>query len=114
MFALCSNNPIMPASRPSSCRYRNRLMRDAAREDQLIGVRCNVCRRSVNYWANDLVKVVGPNHEVHVPPFPCSKCRTSEYLNVTCEVPSASKLQSLTVRRPVKKITKWIWRNERA
>ena len=52
--------------------------------------------------------------EVH-PPFPCSKCRTAEYLDVRWNVPAASDLErGLTVRRPVKKITKWIWRDERA
>ncbi|TDT74750.1 hypothetical protein BDE40_1466 [Litoreibacter halocynthiae] len=89
-------------------------MRDAANLNQLLTVRCNLCRRSVNYWAHDLLKVVGPDHQLHVPPFPCSKCRTSEYLNVTYVIPLVSELENLTVRRPVKRIAKWIWRNEKA
>lgn len=81
----------------------------------LIEVSCNACRRRVNYWAADLVDVLGPDHEVHRPPFPCSKCRTIEYLNVRWHVPSSSELEAgLTVRRPVKQVVKWIWRNERA
>jgi hypothetical protein len=104
----------MPASNPSANRYKNRLMRDAAASGQMVMVRCGLCHRAVNFWAEDLVKVVGPSHEVHVPPFPCSHCRTSEYLNVSCTVPSASALATLTVRRPIKQITKWIWRTEKA
>jgi len=80
----------------------------------MLTMRCGLCRRSVNYWASDLVKVVGPHHEVHVPPFPCSKCRTREYIRIEWRVPPASALNDLTVRRPVKQITKWIWADERA
>ena len=89
-------------------------MRDAAESGQMLMVRCNLCHRTVNYWAYDLVKVVGPHHEVHVPPFQCSRCRTREYLDVKCTIPSASELATLTVRRPVKQIAKWIWRTEKA
>lgn len=89
-------------------------MREAAASGQMLMVRCNLCHRSVNYWAHDLLTVLGPYHEVHVPPFPCSHCRTSEYLNVKCTLPPTSELGTLTVRRPIKQITKWVWRNEKA
>ena len=86
-------------------------MRDAAQDGMLITVYCPMCRRRVNYWAQDLVKVVGPLHQAHIPPFPCSKCRTRE-LQVSWRVLPASEIGGLTVRRPVRQITKWIWRDE--
>ena len=105
----------MPAAHPSANPFKNCRMCDAARDGMLITVKCGLCRRSVNFWATDLLTVLGPDHQVHHAPFPCSKCRTSDYLDVRWNVPAASDLErGLTVRRPVKKITKWIWRDERA
>lgn len=89
-------------------------MRDAAKQGQMLLVRCKLCHGSANYWAADLVRVVGPLHEVHVPPFPCSRCGTSEYVMVKWTIPPSSELSKLTVRRPVKQVSKWIWRNEKA
>ncbi len=105
--------PVMPAARPSSNRFRNQRLRHAASNGMLITVRCPFCRRVVNFWAADLVKVLGPDHELHVPPFPCSRCRTRE-LDVRWRIPSAADLQGLTIRRPVRKVERWQWRNEKA
>lgn len=79
----------------------------------MITLRCNHCRRSVNYWAADLVQVVG-DHQVHIPPWPCGRCGTRDFLHVSWEVPTTTTLNGLTVRRPVSKIEKWIWRDEKA
>ncbi|AVO36579.1 hypothetical protein [Pukyongiella litopenaei] len=78
----------------------------------LITVKCPGCRRRVNYWAADLVQVLGPEHQLHEPPFPCSRCRTRE-VDVSWSIPSPRDLQGLTVRRPVRQVVKWIWRDER-
>jgi hypothetical protein len=90
-------------------------MADAARAGMLITLRCDLCRRTVHYWAADLVQVVGPMHRSRVPPWPCGKCKTSEFITLRCEVPSASKIAAgeIVVRRPVKQVLKWIWRDER-
>jgi len=90
------------------------MLRDAAASGQMLMTRCGLCGRSANYWATDLVKVLGPLHEVHVPPFKCSRCGTRDYVDVKVTVPAASQLNTLTVRRPIRQITKWIWRNEGA
>lgn len=103
----------MPVAHPSSNPFRNRLMRDAAADGMLIIMRCNRCRRATHFWAADLVAVVGDLHQAHVPPWPCSRCRTTEYINVTWTIPSAEMLRGLTVRRPVRKVERWIWRNEK-
>lgn len=89
-------------------------MRDAALAGQLLTIRCGQCRRSANYWASDMVKVVGYGHQVHVPPFPCSRCRFREYMRVEWRVPNVVDLDSLIVRRPVKQVSKWLWTNEKA
>ena len=81
----------------------------------LIVVQCSRCHRTVNFWAADLVDVVGKDHVVLTAPFPCGRCRTTEDMHVSWRVPSALEIDAgLTVRRPVRKITKWIWRDERA
>ena len=116
-LARCSRYVLMrpmPASRPSANPFRNRLMKHAADSRQLLRITCKRCNQSVNYWAHDLVQVVGADHQVHVPPFPCSRCKTCEYLNVTWTVPNARELQALTVRRPVKQVVRWVWRDEKA
>ena len=79
----------------------------------LITVRCPYCRRTINYWAADLLRVLGPDYELHAAPFPCSRCRTSE-LDVRWRVPASGDLDKLIVRRPVRQVVKWIWRDEKA
>lgn len=105
----------MPAV-PSSNKFANRSISDCARDHMLITMRCNSCRRQVVFWAEDLDRVLeGKFHEAHKPIWPCSKCRTIEYMQMGWSVPAASEIAAgLTVRRPVRKITKWIWRDERA
>lgn len=104
----------MPAKPPSANRYRNRLMRDAAADGMLVTLRCGKCGQQVNYWAADLVQVVAWDHELHVPPFARSRCRTTEYVSVRATIPSAEAMQGLTVRRPVRQVVRWIWRDEKA
>ena len=54
-------------------------------------------------------------HEAHVPPWGCAKCRTREYMVMRWRVPSTEEMVAgLTVRRPIKKIEKWLWRDEKA
>ena len=104
----------MPASGPSGNPFRNRRMCDAARDGMLVTLHCGLCRRTMHFWAADLVRVVGKHHQVHIPPWKCSRCGTVEFVDVTWAVPSPSILTGLTVRRPVRKIEKWLWRDERA
>lgn len=104
----------MPAARPSGNPFRNRRMCDAARDGMLITLRCNGCRRTMHFWAVDLVRVVGEDHQLHLAPWPCSRCRTAEYISVSWTVPGAAMLAGLTVRRPVRKIERWLWRDEKA
>ncbi|SEN42421.1 hypothetical protein SAMN04489859_1006150 [Paracoccus alcaliphilus] len=82
----------------------------------MIVMRCNGCRRQVNYWASDLVKVApNPDHQAHIPLWPCSRCRTKEYMVMRWHYPMAAELvEGLTVRRPVRKVERWIWRDEKA
>lgn len=100
-----------PSPEPS----RNLRMAEAARLNMLITLHCNVCGRTTCFLATDLLRVLGPQHEVHRAPFDCGRCKTTDYIRVEWEMLTASRLASgLTLRRPVKQITKWIWRNEQA
>lgn len=102
---------IMPASRPPANPFHAQRLAGAAAMGVLITVRCPFCRRKIHYWAADLVNVLGPDHPLHLAPFPCSRCKTTE-LDVRWKVPAASDLSGLTVRRPVRQVVRWIWRNE--
>lgn len=103
----------MPAT-PSTNKFNNRSIGQCAGEGMMIVMRCNGCRREVRYWAKDLLLVLDFFHEAHVPPWPCSRCRTAEYMRMWWVLPSAADLQAgITVRRPVKQVTKWLWRDEK-
>lgn len=118
MFSLCSQSALpastMPARAPSANPHRNPRISDAARAGKLLTMRCGLCRRTAHFWATDLVAVVGGDHQAHIAPFPCSKCGKTEYIDIRWTIPSAAELETLTVRRPVRQVVKWIWRNERA
>lgn len=107
-------NRPMPVAHPSANPFRARRMIDAAGDHMLITLRCNLCRRTFHFWAEDLVKVVGADHLAHQAPFPCGRCKSWEYIDVRCWVPAADALNGLTVRRPVRQIVRWVWRNEKA
>lgn len=89
-------------------------MREAAADGMIITVYCGLCRRRANYWASDLLQVVGPLHQVHLPMWPCSRCKTKDYIDMTWKVVAPGDLQGMIVRRPVQAVTRWIWRNEKA
>lgn len=77
----------------------------------LITLRCAGCHRSVHYWPEDLIKVLGAHWPADRVPWPCSKCRTAEYLRMSWSIPSASEVAvGITVRRPVEKYTAWRWK----
>ena len=86
---------------------------DAARDRQVVTIRCNRCRRSENFLAEDFALVFGPEQPVHIPPFACSRCRTRDYLDLALRVPSAEDCVTLRVRRPVKPVRRWIWQTFR-
>jgi len=50
----------MPAPPLSANRFSIRLMDHAASSGQMLVMLCKLCGLSTNYWADDLVKVVGP------------------------------------------------------
>lgn len=106
---------VMPVPIPSSNRFRNPTLRDKAMSRLMLIMRCSGCGKVMRFWAADLVKVVNPDHQAHEPPFPCSRCQTREYVSVRWTLPSAMELaEGLTVRRPVRQVVRWKWRDEKA
>lgn len=88
-------------------------MADAAQHDMVISITCRLCRKTVHYFARDLVDVVGPGHPVARPPWPCSTCRTGESLELKWEMRTAHRpMTGLVIRRPVKQVMRWLWKNE--
>lgn len=82
---------------------------DAAKIGQLVKMRCNLCRRTVYFLASDLAIIVGPDHPARAVPFPCSRCRKADYIDVKLHTPSADDFGYLLVRRPgaVKRTQTW-------
>jgi len=81
-------------------------MRDAAADHQVVTIRCNLCHRSMNYLASDLLTFVGPDWPVNHAPFACHK-HGREYLNVRVWSPTSEHIGRIPVRRPAKVIQTW-------
>jgi hypothetical protein len=99
---------------PLGLPMRQPRLSEKAAQGMLLTVRCNLCRRRAHFWAADLVTVLGANASATKAPFPCGHCGTAEFLDLRWRVPSPSELAGLTVRRPVKQVVRWTWRDERA
>lgn len=102
----------MPESFPPVHPYpgKYRTMADAAKEGLIVTLRCNRCRRTVNFLAWDLVEIIGPKHYLHVPSFPCTRCGTIEYVAVAVKTAKREDLGNMIVRRPAGTVQ--LWRNE--
>lgn len=85
------------------------MLQDAANDGQIIVVRCGLCRRHVNYLANDMVQVLNPARPVDAPPFACSRCGTADYMSVKVKTPSAGDYGHLIIRRllRIKSVSEW-------
>lgn len=105
----------MPEKHPSSHPSHRVTLVDAARLGMVLTVKCGLYGRVVRYWAADLVERLGLKHDVQRPPFACSRCRSGDFMSVRWHVPAASEMAAgFIVRRPVRQVTKWVWRDERA
>ncbi len=88
-----------------------RTIKDAADDGQLLVLKCNLCRRTTYFLAIDLLTIIDPKHPVHIPPFPCGRCKTREYVNVKIHHPNPGDYGQLPVRRPGKIVRIQKWRN---
>jgi len=86
-------------------------MCDAAKNGQLIQLRCNLCHRNVNFLASDLVGIVGANFPALAVPFPCSKCQKSDYIDVRIYTPLQADYGRMSVRRPDRVVKVHTWRS---
>jgi hypothetical protein len=86
-----------------------RTLQDAADDGQIIAVRCNLCRRLINYLATDLVEVLNPSRPVDAPPFACSRCGTASYMDVLVKTPSVADYGHLIIRRllGMRSVSEW-------
>ena len=85
-------------------------LRDAARDGQLVILRCGLCHRSARYLASDLVTLVDPSGDARDPPFACSRCGTAEHIAVSLRLPELGDYGHLTVRRPAGIRRTQMWR----
>ena len=62
---------------------------------------CTLCKRPAKrYLASDLLAFGDPKSYADMPPFPCSKCGTREFVRVKFHQPSLGDYGHLVVRRP--------------
>lgn len=87
-----------PKERPYPGTYVK--LRHAAEAHQLVVVKCKNCRRVARFLCEDLVRVLDPERDVTLPPFPCSRCRSSDRLHVEVISVGASDVGLMEVRRP--------------
>lgn len=109
MFLFCSD---MPESYHKFHRHPAkpvRTLEDAANDEQIIVVRCGLCRRQINYLATDMVQVLNPARPVDAPHFACSRCGTADYMSVKVKTPSAGDFGHLTIRRllRIRSVSEW-------
>ena len=102
-----------PADKPSRYPGTIHTLGEAARQNQLIVLKCNLCRRSATYLASDLAKVLAPENDALLPPFACSRCGTTQYMRVSVRPPEAGDWGNLVVRRPGPIIRTQTWRSVR-
>ncbi|RII39010.1 hypothetical protein DL237_10050 [Pseudooceanicola sediminis] len=86
---------------------RYRTLGDAARDGQIVVLRCNRCRRTVNFLAIDLVPIIGAYHNAHEPVFNCTWCKTGEWVTTRLRIPQLEEYGYLTIRRPGRVIQTW-------
>lgn len=86
---------------------------DAAKDGLLIIVRCNLCHKLVHYLAADLAALLGQERRASAVPFPCTKCRTAEFMDVRIKSPDLGDYGHLTIRRPAGVKKTQLWKSER-
>ena len=72
-------------------------------------MRCNLRRRTVNFLARDLMVLLDSDWPAFSPPFPCSKCNSTEFLDVRTSTPGPGDFGKLSIRRPgaIKTVQLW-------
>ena len=95
--------------------YANRYrLAEAAQENLIVSLRCTNCRRpAVLFLATDLVKVIDPDRDCFIPPpFPCSRCKRADRIEVKLCTQEDAAVGKLVVRRlaGIKRVP--VWRNE--
>ncbi|WP_159087090.1 hypothetical protein [Loktanella sp. Alg231-35] len=104
----------MPAARPPIRAHPAKPFRtisDAARAGQIVEIKCNLCKRGLNFLAVDLVQVIDPNHPMHIAPFGCSKCKTMEYVSIDTRSTNVGDVGRLPVRKLMGQRQSWVWKN---
>lgn len=97
---------------PPSDRRKWARLRDWAADGRCIRVHCNLCRRTLHFYAADLVEVYDPDMLAHEWRPPCSKCRKSDYVSVRSFFPGPDDVGRIMMRRPAGVRTTQLWRSE--
>lgn len=94
----------MPASFPLARPYPGKPYRtygDAARDNMILTMRCNLCRVKRYYLARDLVQVVDPQTPITQIPFTCSRCGDNDCIDIRFQSNVAILNKSFYLRRLV-------------
>lgn len=83
---------------------------DLAADNRLMVVRCNLCRKTENYLAADLAKVMGGAQKAFNAFEHCPHCGNPRWLRVDIRLPTYQDDGKLKIRRPVRR-ARWYWRD---
>lgn len=97
---------------PPSDRKKWARLKDWASDGRCIRVRCNLCRRTLHFYAADLVTVYDPEMIAHEWRPPCSKCRKSDYVHVRSFSPGPDDVGRIMMRRPAGVRKTQLWKHE--
>jgi len=97
----------VPEARPKEGKYR---LYEFAGQDYVLRVYCAGCRKTVRYLVDDLIKLKGRDWDVICPPYPCSRCKTREWMGVWPEQVTKADVGMMDIRRPSKVITIQKWK----
>ncbi len=90
-----------------------RSLDDAAKDGQIIQIKCNLCRRHRNYLASDLAAIAPQGSPADTIPFTCSRCGTKQYMTARFISPEPSDYGQMIIRKLSGIISVATWKDKR-
>lgn len=97
---------------PPSNRSKWARLSDWAADGRCIRVRCNLCRRTLHFFASDLITIYHPSTLAHTWRPACSHCGRADYVAVRSFFPGPDDVGKIMMRRPAGHRKIQLWKNE--
>lgn len=97
---------------PPSDRRKWAQLKQWAVDGRIVRVHCNLCRRTMHFYAADLAQVYDPEMLAHEWRPACSQCGKSDWVSVRSRFPGPDDVGRTIMRRPdgIRQIQ--LWKNE--